>query len=24
VQTTVGIVAAEYLRFVWNTSRTVL
>src|SRR5712672_1812027 len=24
MQTTVGIVAAEYLRFVWNTSRTVL
>ena len=24
VQATVGIVAAEYLRFVWNTSRTVL
>src|SRR5882757_7380905 len=24
VQTTVGVVAAEYLRFVWNTSRTVL
>jgi lysophospholipid acyltransferase (LPLAT)-like uncharacterized protein len=24
VQTTIGVVAAEYLRFVWNTSRTVL
>jgi lysophospholipid acyltransferase (LPLAT)-like uncharacterized protein len=24
VQTTIGIVAAEYLRLVWNTSRTVL
>ncbi len=24
VQTTVGVLAAEYLRFVWNTSRTVL
>jgi lysophospholipid acyltransferase (LPLAT)-like uncharacterized protein len=24
VQTTIGVAAAEYLRFVWNTSRTVL
>ena len=24
VQTTVGVAAAEYLRFVWNTSRTLL
>ena len=24
VQTTVGVAAAEYLRFVWLTSRTVL
>jgi lysophospholipid acyltransferase (LPLAT)-like uncharacterized protein len=24
VQTTIGVVAAEYLRFVWNTSRCVL
>jgi lysophospholipid acyltransferase (LPLAT)-like uncharacterized protein len=24
VQTTIGVVAAEYLRFVWNTSRSVL
>ncbi len=24
VQTTIGVLAAEYLRFVWNTSRTVV